>query len=226
MRTIFTFALTIILSSSAFSQKIMPYNQKVFDFGHVGVDFTVKHKYFFYNESNDTIKILDIDETCDCTLVRHNDSLIYPGDTAYFDLTFYTKDYYGPTNKTFHIITDHPDYKEITFHYLSIVGQWYNGLKPNPVSLFFLPGKGPQKIDIYNSKYDYIEVAELIKYSDNFDVKILKDKVEAKNVIELEITPKSDIPKGTNFSTLTVFVKRAGIDKLSPLTIPIKIVKY
>ena len=135
----------LLLPSISHSQGLT-YDEQVFDFGHVGIDFKLYHTFMYVNRTDKTVSILDLDVTCDCTTVQLSDSLIQPGDTAKFNMIFETKDYLGPTNKSFRVMTDDPTSPTLEFFYLSIVGQWYNGIKPDPVSLFFLPGKKEQII--------------------------------------------------------------------------------
>ena len=82
--------LLFTLPSSLFAQGLT-YEEQTHDFGHVGIDFKVMHTYIFINRTDVPIKIIDIVVTCDCTKVKSADTLVQPGDTALFKLTFNTK---------------------------------------------------------------------------------------------------------------------------------------
>ncbi len=134
------------------------YEETRYNFGHVGIDYDIFHKYHFENRTGDTIRIMKIEASCDCTTVLPSDTIIPPGDTVYFKLKFNTKDAFGPTNRSFVVSTDHPKLPTITYQYFAIVGQWFHGIRPNPVALFFLPGKNDKQIVIPNPKQPKLSI--------------------------------------------------------------------
>jgi len=220
-------ALIFLLAvpGSLFAQKIMQYNDQVFDFGHVGIEFTVLHTFKYINETDKPIHILGMDVPCDCSNVVASDTVINPGDTAFFRLSMATRNLYGPTNKSFKVKTDNPDAPELQYFDLSIVGQWFNGLKPTPLSLFFLPGKKSEMVSIPNFNYSSIEVTDHFQYDSTFTFKILKKEADKGDKIEIEFAPAPGLTKGTYFSNLTLEITK-GDETTTILTIPIKIVRY
>lgn len=224
-KTFTLFFCFLFIIPIAVSSQVLTYQEQVWDFGHVGIDFKVFHTFQFKNTTNVPIKIKDIEVSCDCTSVHAVDSVVQPGATGSFDLTFTTKDYYGPTNKSFKVFTDYPQNPVIEFYYVSIVGQWYNGLKPDPISIFFLPGKKSEILKIPNKEFDEISVDNFAKYNDVFDVRTIENSAGRGNDIQLEISPATDLEPGTYHSTLTLSVKNDKDEKLR-MSIPIKIVKY
>ncbi|KAA3637781.1 MAG: DUF1573 domain-containing protein [Calditrichaeota bacterium] len=167
-----------------------------------------------------------MDVSCDCTTVTPSDTTLKPGDTVYFDLTFETKDYFGPVNKSFTVFTDYKKRPEVQFFYLAIVGQWYNGLKPDPISLFFLPGKKKQTVKIPNKVFDEISVDYQILFNDHFTAKAVNDKAGKDEFLEFEISPSPTLPIGTNHSSLTIGITDSDSEEKTILTIPVKLVKY
>ena len=204
----------------------LKYNSQVYDFGHIGIEFKVFCTYMLINETDQTITITDMDVSCDCTMVNPSDTTMNPGDTVYLDMTFETKDYFGPVNKSFTVLTDYKERPEIQFFYLAIVGQWFNGIKPDPISLFFLPGKKSQTVRIPNKVFDNISVDYQIKYNDYFIAKTLKDNAEKNEFLEIELSPSPSLPVGTNHSSLTIGVSNSDSEEKTILTIPVKLVKY
>ncbi len=197
-----------------------------FDFGHVGIDFKVFHTYSLVNRSETPIKVTRVYVSCDCSSVTVLDSLINPGDTGLFRLTFSTKDYYGPTRKSFKVFTDHPELREVEYYYESIIGQWLDAIKPSPTSLFFLPPHRTMKVTIVNPVYDQITVSIEHQYDTTFDVTLLKDNAGKRDTLELEISPHPNLEKGTYSSNVTLRVDKGTADEPTILTIPIKIVRY
>ncbi len=197
-----------------------------FDFGHVGIDYTIYHDYPYENRTGDTVRVEEIDVTCDCSSVYARNTVIPPGDTTYFMLKFSTKDFYGKVTKTFTVHTDHPRLPEMIYVYSGIVGQWYGGIKPEPHSLFFLPGKGPQTIRIQNPLYDQIMVTQYIQRDSTFTTHIKSETAPKGEDLEIEIAPNPNLASGSYVSNVTLHVTQVEVDEPNILTIPIKIVVY
>lgn len=198
----------------------------VFDFGHVAIDFRIFHDFSLVNRSERPIKVTRVYVPCDCSSVTVLDSLINPGDTGFFRLTFSTKDYYGPTRKLFKVFTDHPDLRAVEYHYRSIIGQWLDAIKPSPTSLFFLPSHQTTKMTIPNPIYDEITVSVEHQYDTTFNITLLKDRASRGDSLELEISPHPNLKKGTYLSNVTLRVGKEATEEPTILTIPIKIVRY
>ena len=200
--------------------------EQVFDFGHIGIDFTVYHTFHFVNRTDKPFKITKTASSCDCSAVTTLDSIVKPGDTAFIRLSFSTKDFYGPTKKSFTVFTDHPSMSAVKFSYLSQVGQWLDRIKPSPISLFFLPAHKSKKITIRNFDFDEIRVAVREQFDTFFDVSLLQDKAAKGQALELGVAPRPDLKKGTYRSSITVEIEKEGSADPTILTIPVKIVRY
>ncbi len=200
--------------------------EQFFDFGHVAIDFTVYHTFHLVNRTDKPFRITEATTTCDCSEVTTLDSIVKPGDTGFIRLSFSTKDYYGPTRKSFTVSTDHPSMPAVKFSYLSQVGQWFDKLKPDPVSLFFLPAHRSKKITIRNHAFDEIRVAVKEQSDTTFDVALLQDKAAKGHALELEVSPRPELTKGTYRSSVTLEIEKEGSGDPMILTIPIKTVRY
>jgi len=198
----------------------------VFDFGHVGIDFTVYHTFHFVNRTDKPFRITKTTSSCDCSAVATLDSIVKPGDTAFIRLSFSTKDFYGPTRKSFTVFTDHPSMSAVKISYLSQVGQWLDRIKPDPISLFFLPAHKSKKITIRNHTFDEITVAVKDQFNTTFDVTLLQDRAAKGQALQLEISPRPDLKRGTYRSSITLEIEKEGSTDPTTLTIPVKIVRY
>lgn len=216
----------LVLAPFVQADETFEYGKHVFDFGFVGIDFTVFHRYEYVNTTDHPVKILEADANCDCTTLKLTDSLMQPGDTAFIYLSFNTRDYYGYTSKSFTVVTDDPEIGTFKFYYISTIGQWLNGLMPNPISLFFLPGKKGQKVKVPNTNFDEIELKNFVRYDSTFTVKVLNDSADKGEFLELEVAASDAVGKGNHLSTLTLEIEVSGQDKPSVLSVPIKIVRY
>ncbi len=202
------------------------YNETRFDFGHVGIDFILYHDFIYYNRSSDTVRILDVIVTCDCTSARALDSIVAPGDSARIQVHFNTKSFFGEVSKAFKIKTDHPKFPEIEYFYLAVVGQWYNGVQPDPISLFFLPAHKKKRVLIPNPGYDMLTIDSMKVYTNNIIVKTLKRRAGKTESLELEIMPSPEQKSGTLLTNVTLYISRDDEEKPSILTIPVKIVRF
>lgn len=213
-----------IMPSCLFSQGLT-YDEQMHDFGHIGIDFKIQHTYIFKNRTDVPIKIKNIDVSCDCTTVHSTDTLVLPGDTAFFNLTFDTKDYYGPVNKSFRVFTDHPKLPKLEYFYVSIVGQWFNGLKPKPISLFFLPAQKERTIRIPNVFFDEISIVSVSHPKNYVTTYVKTQKANKGKFVEVVIAPDKNLKEGTYLTTVTINVQTDNNDN-TIMSIPVKIVRY
>ncbi len=218
--------LIVLLTPSLVAAQANLEYDAVYDFGHVGIDFKVHHTYTLYNRSKMLVKITGLNTSCECTALTKSDSLIRPRDSVLIRATFNSKNYYGPVNKSFRILTNDPATPEIQLFYLATVGQWFNGLKPDPVSLLLLPSHKSKKITIPNRAFDKITLAGFEVSSAHFDVDVTRGEAAKGASLELVVTPKPDLPKGTHRSSLTLSVGVPAEDDHITLTVPVKIVRY
>lgn len=200
--------------------------EQLFDFGHVGIEYSVQHRYTFENRTSDTIRILKITPLCDCTSAYPLDSIATPGETIQFNINFNTKDQYGPMNKEIIVTTDHNNLDSLHYYYLAIVGQWFEGLRPEPTALLFLPQKGPQTVKIPNNNFDIITLSSFTQHRDFFTVALSSDEANRGEFLTFEIIPKQDLSKGTYRSNVTVHIDKGEEYEKTILTIPVKIVVY
>ena len=219
----FTLAVLVV---TAFGARDIGYEERIHQFGHVGIGFNVMHKFALYNKGDQPYKIDSCYTRCSCSSVHLKDSVIYPGDTAYIELSFETQDYYGPTNKSVSVFTNYPALAQHKFFYQAIVGQWFRGLKPNPISLFFLPGHAAKKIVLPNATGFDIKIMDMYQFDSTFTVQTSSDKAANGKSIELTVTPAVELETGTYHSNFTLEIGIGDRQEPIVLTIPVKIVRY
>ena len=194
--SIATLFLSVFSPTDSQAQSLS-YSDQVWDFGHVGIDFKVYHSYWIANDGDSPVSIKDIVVTCECSHVLGSDTVIAPGDTVFFKLTFETKNYYGAVNRSFSVILGSEEIPELQFHYLATVGQWFYGIKPDPISLFFLPAHKSRIITVTNSSFDELET-RIIEQSDESIIASVKTNSARKGkAIEIEVRPSDAIGSGT-----------------------------
>jgi len=230
MRTILTLLLIGLLVTACatplFAQKGLNYEEQVFDFGHVGIDFDITHTFKYTNSGEKPLTITRLEIPCDCSKVTASDSIVAPGHSVTFRLKFSTRDFFGPTNKSFKVHTDSPNLPELVYFNRAIVGQWYHYLKPEPISIFLLPAKTSKRVTIPNKAFDRISLSVVEQADDIFSVRILNNDVKMGKSLEFEIIARDDLPRGTFLSSVTIKIDKSGDDKPSILTIPVKIVRF
>lgn len=196
------------------------------DFGSIGFDLEVFHNFPLVNGGNKPVHILSGNVTCDCSRLVILDSTLAPGDTAWVRLSFSTTDYYGPSNKTITIESDDPANSTLELHYRAQIGQWRYGIRPVPVSLFYLPGKKAQTSTILNPDLDFIRILNVEVLDSLVDVEVTNEKASKGKSLEMQVTPIENLPSGTYLTNYAVTVDvPQGLEPFV-ITIPVKIVRY
>ncbi len=219
-------AIFLLPGAAQSGERPIDYATQVFDFGHVPIDFDFFHTYYYVNDTDHPVKILEASANCDCSTVTFTDSLFGPGDTAVFRLSFNTRDYYGPTSKAITVITDDPGNTQFKFYYTSTVGQWLNNLRPDPQSLFFLPGKKGIVVKVPNRKFDKVELTKTHQYDSTFTVEVINRTAGPGEFLELSVTPVDGLGRGNHLSTLTLELAVPDQKKPTVLSLPVRIARY
>lgn len=199
------------------------------DFGEVGIDFDIFHVYRLVNGGHEAIWLDSVQAPCDCSLARVSDSSLKPGDTALVTLKFSTKDFYGRTTKAVDVYYYHSSdtvrrYMQLT--YLATVGQYFGGLKPEPVNLFFLPAHTTKKLFIPNPKLRLVEISKVEAHTSIADIKLTKPRAAAGEKLELDIIPQVNLKAGTYVTNFRLTLAVEGEKQPLLITIPMKIVRY
>jgi len=215
----------VLLLIAAPSPAQLRVEDDVWDFGHVGLDFTVLHDYEVVNEGTKPFRIDSARVTCDCSRVIVTDSIVEPGGTGTVRLSFTTTNFFGPNNKIVTLYTNDPAMPTKQLFYLAIVGQWFNGVKPDPISLFFLPPHKDKTVGVTNSHFNHIVLSTAGQPDSVFTVTILKDKARRGEKVEARIEPKADLGPGTYHTNVRFQIEAPDTDPVY-LTVPIKIVRY
>ncbi|MCP4684779.1 MAG: DUF1573 domain-containing protein [bacterium] len=198
----------------------------VHDFGSIGFDLEVFHEYPVVNGTSKTIEIVACKVTCDCSHATISDTSLAPGDTAVVRLSFATTDYYGPSSKAIRLETSDPDYPKLELYYKAQIGQWRYNVRPEPVSLFYLPGKGAKKATLVNNELEFINIREIEPLDDLFSVEVISDKASKGESVEMVVTPKEGLASGTYLSNFEVTLDAPDGLGSFVITIPVKIVRY
>lgn len=200
--------------------------RRTVDFGAVGVDFLVYHSFTYVNESSKPVVLKTKNVPCECSKVTIKDSLVAPGDSTSVRLEFDTKNVFGPTTKAFTISTTDPSYPVLEYYYISNVGQWLLGVRPDPPSVFFLPAHQSKKVKLSNPRANKLGITYVDRADSLFTVKVLKQVIEKGETTELEVSVSPDVRKGTYFSSFRLRIDPSEGANPFILTIPVKIVRY
>lgn len=226
LRLLLAIGFTLAITSQLLSAQAVTVVEDYFDFGHVGIEYKLFHKFKVINSGLKRIKVDSVDVPCDCSAVRYSKEWMERGDTLDFVLTFDTKDFYGPVNRKFKIYLSVPEKKTVSLIYLANVGQWVNGLKPNPFSLFFLPTHKKKTVKIPNKFFDKISLELETQYDNSFTVEIIKAEAAKGEALELSFSPNPELGKGTYLSNFTLKVTIGEDEEATFLTIPVKIARF
>ncbi len=200
--------------------------ESILDFGHVGIDYKVYYNFKFFNSGTAPLEIESVIPSCDCSRTKVTSKVLAPGDTAFVRLEFGTRNYFGPTSQSFTVRSNDPERPELKIFYVSTVGRWLKGVKPDPIYLFFLPGHGGKKITIDNTMHANLKASVIDQADDYCSVKLLNDKADRGQQIELEVTAGDPGAAGTYDTNFRLAIHVPDNEKPLILTIPVKSVKY
>ncbi|MEW6049742.1 MAG: DUF1573 domain-containing protein [Candidatus Zixiibacteriota bacterium] len=216
----------LILASSIGAQEGLRCDEQIYDFGHIGVDYQVYHDYKLHNPGSRPVRIDSMKVPCDCSTAQLSDSTVRPGDSVTVHVTFSTRDYYGPTSKSITLYTDGPGSPKIELFYLSNVGRWIAGLKPEPISLFFLPGHKAKKVTLTNTQFESYGLEPAGTADNLLTVSLAKSEVRKGQSSTFDVSVSDKVGAGT---VNTCFRLKAVVPDIKDpvfLTIPVKIVRY
>ncbi len=200
---------------------------RIFDFGAVGIDYLLYHEFEFVNRSSEPIRIDSAVVSCDCSKAWVIDSVVAPGDTGRVKLQFSTKDYYGRTSKSMQVFTNSEFSPKMECFYLSTIGQWLMGIRPNPSSIFFLPGAAPKVIKILNPSLEGVSITAIENYNDWVSIEVSKESADTGEAMELKVILADNLPKGNYYTNFRIQLKMPDeFKKPHFLTMPVKIVRY
>ncbi len=215
------------LSGSAFgANSALRASDAGFDFGHAGIDFKLFHTIVLRNEGSKDITLRSPNVPCECTSVQIYDTLLQPGETTMVRISLDTYSLFGPSSKQFSIQTSDPAVPKFVYPYFCTVGQWPQGLRPDPINLFFLPGNSTKKVSIPNPVLEQMSVALVDQADPLYSIAVTKADARKGERAEVTVTPKEDLRAGTYFSSFRLRLDRPGGASPVLLNIPVKIVRY
>jgi hypothetical protein len=200
--------------------------EQVYDFGHIGIDFQVSHDFRLFNNGSKQVKIDSVSVPCECSSLYLPDSTIKPGDTVAMKLTFSTKDFYGLTSKSIVVYSNDQRYPRLELFYVSTIGQWLQGLKPDPISLFYIGGQSSKRVTLQNTQFDSYTLTLSDQEDPFIDVRMGQAKVAKGDRTEIDVSVKPELGNGTYQTNFRLKADVPGIKKPVYLTIPVKISRY
>jgi hypothetical protein len=218
--------LLAIGNVAAKSQGHLEHGPTVYNFGHVGIDFTVYLDYKLWNTGTGAIHIISAIPSCDCSYATIKDTLIQPGDTGYVRLSYNTRNFYAATSQSFTITSDDPTQPQIKVYYQSTVGQWIAGIKPEPLSVMFLPRQKPKTIVINNTQFADMSAEYIDQADTTFTVRLSRPEAKKGERIEIEVSPNQSLEDATYDSSFRMQVHVPGIEDPVILSVPVKVVVY
>lgn len=202
------------------------FTEELVDFGCVGVDFKIYHNFALVNHGKEIIKIDTVTPHCDCTRVRFTDSVVGPGDTAWFRMIFDTKDFYGPMEKDIRVHSSDSKSPKAYSYYRANIGQWLYKVEPKPVSMLLLPSQKTKTGSLLNHALDKITLTNVDIVDDICQVNIVSAEASKGEALEYEVVPNDNLGPGTHATNFTLTIDlHQDLDPLR-ITIPVKIVNY
>jgi hypothetical protein len=201
-------------------------SENQFDFGHAGRDFKLFRSFSLRNQGKSPIILHSANVVCECTSVQIMDTSLAPGESTAVRVTLDTYSLFGQSTKSFTISTGDQSAPAFEYTYQSVVDQWPFGLKPEPLSVFFLPGQPAKRVVIANRALERVEIFVADQADTTYTVNILKSQATKGERVEVEVTPKGSLRAGTYLSSFRLSLKVPGDKPPVMLNIPVKIVRY
>jgi len=90
------------------------FKEEVYDFGIIDEGPSIEHEFIFTNIGKQTVEILNVKSTCDCTIVDNWDKIVAPGKKGKIGITFKTSGYQGDVSRTITVTTNIPERQTIS----------------------------------------------------------------------------------------------------------------
>lgn len=226
-RLIFACLVTAVLADGAFAQRssLRP-TEPIYDFGGIGIDFDLFHDFKLVNTGKEPIRLDSVVASCDCTRLLIRDSLAQPQETLTVRLHFNTKDYYGKVSKAMHVFTSEGGGRTFDVFYLATVGQYFHGMKPDPLSVFFLPAQSARPLTITNMAIERATLTAIKQYDSSFTVTTRQQQVGRGERFQFELTADPKITSGTIQSNVRFSFLLSGIPDTLHISVPVKIARF
>lgn len=102
----FSIAFLLILSTSYAQNSTLDFEEKEFDFGKIAFQDTLTHRFYFKNNSEEEIKVVDISTDCACTFsTKNTETSIAKNERSFVEVIFLPYNY-GNFVKIFTVKTD------------------------------------------------------------------------------------------------------------------------
>ncbi len=200
--------------------------EHTYDFGAVAIEFFVTHDFKFVNVGSTPIRIDSARSDCGCTTVILVDSLAGPNDTAVVRVIFETTNFYGRISKLLSVYTTERGNSPLQVYYLATVGQWLYGIKPEPISLFFLPPQKSRIFSIINPAASLMEVSAIESYDSLVTVRVIHPSAPKGGKVDFEVVPREKLAAGTYNTNVRVMLAVRGAREPLFVTVPVKVVRY
>lgn len=196
---------------------------RIWDFGYVPIDYTMIYSVLLENLGQDSLRIISVKSSCDCTHPKVETEFLAPGESTPLTISYNTKNFYGPQSRFVRVRTSDPYAQERIVSFQAVVGGHPAEMDMLPRSVFNLPGSGIDTVKIRNISAQDLNFT--VVYQDTSLFRITSDQWSApvNGYGELYVIPNSNLSKGVYFSTFTL---EFNTDPPRRMSTPVKIVRY
>jgi len=199
-------------------------SEPIWIYGFIPEGAWVGHHYVLCNSHPDTITIVDLIASCDCTHLPRPPIVILPGQRYLLETSFDTRTYFGETNRDIHLVTNYKPNPEMELHFSSFIGKSPQAAVISPPSTAFIPGKDSQAFIIESKIDSTIKVIIHLDNDSSLTVSETVFSIAPMGKREITVSPIwSLFAPGDNYSS---FVIEFLGNNPSRITVPVKINKY
>lgn len=207
--------------------------RREFDFGYVPIDYKMIYRLNIKNlatTASDTLKILKLKSSCECTAPSIDRRLIEPGGQAEMLISFDTKTFYGPQNRFVEIHSSDPQKPELVTSFKASVGGRPAEVDMLPRSILNLSASSVDTLKVKN--FTSKDIPFTVVYQDTalYRIEIPSQTVPGDGYAELYVHPAPNLKGGAFLSTLTIEFQTGDTGKepgeSRRISTPIKLVRY
>lgn len=200
--------------------------ERKIDFGTVDQFQQLHHVLVMRNNGDAPLKILKIDTSCGCTVGVPADSVVLPGTDVKIDITFSTREYEGPQEKTLTITTNDPG--EPIVH-IAVTVDVKPYVRMDPTTIHFDPvrkGETAAKTVRFAADKDFgLEIGTITGGEDLLKITTRKEPSSKEVVYVLTVALRPDAPAG-QFRTLVKIEMKGRVTRTFDLLATGAVISY
>jgi Protein of unknown function (DUF1573) len=192
------------------------------DFGYAPVGYKMVYQTSLQNVGADTLQLLDVVSTCECTTAKLSSDILPPDSSTRLTINFDTEKFSGLQSRFLEIISTDQHAPERLVQFKAVIGGRPSQVAMLPNSMLLLGGQGGDSLVVKNYTSDVIPFQVAFIDSNLFQLDAEFDYLPADGYTHFYLRALDSIPSGERYSTLTLEFKTKPSVRIS---MPIKLIR-